>query len=253
MTSQRATKPAKRTSSRKKGQLLIPLTTHGGPRRGAGRKPKGERAMVSRLARPEITRHTPVHITLRLLPLVGSLRNSRTYREVQAALFEARARFGVRLVVQSTQGNHLHLICEAPSRRALARAMQGLCIRLAKALNGLLGRRGQVFADRYHMRVLTKPLQVRRALAYVLCNQRRHAAQRGCVLPGSWVDPCSSAMEFDGWQSRPMGDRGELPTVVPAESWLLRVGWRRHGLMAPSEVPGTLRERRSLSRSARAN
>jgi REP element-mobilizing transposase RayT len=179
---------------------------------------------------------------------VSSLRDSRIYREVQVALFEARARFGVRLVVQSTQRNHLHLICEAPSRRALARAMQGLCIRLAKALNRLLGRRGRVFVDRYHLRVLTKPLQVRRALAYVLLNQRRHAAQTGDILPASWVDPCSSAMEFDGWKERPMAAREGPPTVVPAESWLLRVGWRRHGLIALGEIPGACCEGRSLSR-----
>jgi hypothetical protein len=28
--------------------------------------------------------------------------------------------------------------------------------------------------------------------------------------------------------------------VAPARSWLLRVGWRRHGLLDPSEVPGLL-------------
>jgi REP element-mobilizing transposase RayT len=86
------------------------------------------------------------------------LRTPKAYRVIASALFIARARFGVRIVVQSTQRNHMHLIAEARDRRALARAMQGLCIRIARGLNRLWGRKGKVFADRYHARVLATPL-----------------------------------------------------------------------------------------------
>jgi hypothetical protein len=71
--------------------------------------------------------------------------------------------------------------------------MQGLKVRIAKALNKFWKRRGTVFSDRYHARILRTPREVRRALLYVLQNARRH----GMRLLG--VDPCSSGAWFDGW------------------------------------------------------
>lgn len=59
----------------------------------------------------------------------------------------ARAKFGARLVEFSVQGNHLHLIVEADDSASLSRAMQGLCIRIARALNALMRSAGAVFAD----------------------------------------------------------------------------------------------------------
>ena len=83
-------------------------------------------------------------------------------------------RFGFRLVEYSVQNDHLHLIAEAEDQRCLSRGMQGLLIRIAKALNRLWERRGQVFRDRYHCRVLRTWWQVRNALRYVLNDALRH-------------------------------------------------------------------------------
>jgi len=44
-------------------------------------------------------------------------------------------RFGYRLVHFSVQGNHIHLIVEAPDAVSLGRAMKGLEVRMARALN----------------------------------------------------------------------------------------------------------------------
>jgi hypothetical protein len=52
--------------------------------------------------------------------------------------------------------------------------MQGLAIRIAKGLNRLWGRKGKVFEDRFHERVLETPREVRTALAYLVHNARRH-------------------------------------------------------------------------------
>jgi len=242
----RPRRPRSKAKAPRKGDQLafhIPTHTHGGRRPGAGRPRKGKDAGVSHLQRPEVKPRTPVHVTLRLRPGLGALRTPKAYRVIASALFIARARFGVRIVVQSTQRNHMHLIAEARDRRALARAMQGLCIRIARGLNRLWGRKGKVFADRYHARVLATPLEVRRALAYVLLNQRRHAAQGGHRYPKHWVDPFSSGAQFDGWREpvprsvRPAGGLGP-PTVVRPRTWLLREGWRRRGRIALWEVPG---------------
>jgi putative transposase len=97
---------------------------------------------------------------------------------------------------------------EVPDNAALTRGMQGLCIRLAKALNTLLERRGPIFADHYHSHLLLTPTEVARALAYVRTNAEKHYGERG-------VDYFSS--DHAGWK--------EL--LADACSWLLTDGWRR--------------------------
>jgi len=62
------------------------------------------------------------------------------------------------------QDDHLHLIVEADDTRALGRGLRGLAIRVARAVNRALGRRGRVWGDRYHARALTTPREVRHCL-----------------------------------------------------------------------------------------
>ena len=116
----------------------------------------------------------------------------------------------------SVQGNHLHLVVEAPDEKALARGMQGLGVRIAKSLNRLMQRKGAVFADHYHSRILRSPTQVANAIAYVLMNFLHHfPAEARRFAPGG-RDRCSSA-----WR-----ERGRDSPVVAARTWLLSVGWR---------------------------
>jgi REP element-mobilizing transposase RayT len=153
-----------------------------------------------------------------------------------------------RIVHFSVQGRHIHLVCEAADRRALSRGIQGFKIRVAKAINAALDdRRGQVFADRYHERIITNPTQCRHSLAYVLNNQRHHACEGNASYPRNRVDPYSSSVLFDGWtvaRPRPWANApptktdGELPVAKP-QTWLLRGGWRRGGgAISPNVIPG---------------
>ena len=99
---------------------------------------------------------------------------------IEESLAEARDRFGLRVIEFSVLGDHLHpLLVEADSKEALSRGMKGLCVRLAKALNTVMSRRGSVFADHYHSRVLGSPTEVVKALAYVLGNAKHHYGQEG--------------------------------------------------------------------------
>ena len=151
---------------------------------------------------------------------------------------------GFRIIDWSIQGNHLHLIVEADSNAQLSRGMQGFCIRVAKGLNRLAGRKGTVFTERYYVRLLKTPAEVRNARAYVINNFRRHAAQAGHTVDRIWTDPYSSSAWFDGWRDLPRIvvrdariEREEPRPVVEPESWLLRVGWRRRGLVRVDEIP----------------
>ena len=86
---------------------------------------------------------------------------------------------------------------------------------------------GQV-PDRYHEHVLTTPREVRNVLAYVLKNWNRHAKAFTRML-----DELASGPWFDGWGEdfEVAGNALRDPPIVPAETWLLKVGWRRHGLV----------------------
>jgi REP element-mobilizing transposase RayT len=209
--------------------------THGGARKGAGRKPRGPRPGVSHHGRPEVTRHTPVHVTARVLPHVWNLRSGRSMRVLEAALDGAKSFRDFRVVHFSVQGNHIHLIVEADDNRALSEGMQGLSTRLAKNLNRMMGRHGKVFADRFHAHVLTTPAEVRNALAYVLLNHRSHLARSGERVGAGAPDRFSSAGAFDGW--RDAAPANEPQVTSPPRTWLLATGWRRRGLVSRTELP----------------
>ena len=189
---------------RRAAQPQLPF--HGGPRPGSGR-PRGNR--TSHAARPHFGKPTPVHVTLRLKQHVWNLRSRRSFQRIQGCFEKSRGRFGARLVEYSVQGNHLHLILEADDSGALSRGMQGLTIRIAKALNALMGRSGRVFDDHYFARLLRTPAELVRAIRYVLGNAARHFGSGG-------TDPFSS---------------GALPPetrlLAPPRGWLLRRGVRR--------------------------
>jgi len=148
---------------------------------------------------------------------VWNLRSRRCFSVIARAFAAVRARGGMRLVHFSVQGNHIHLLIEAANNDVLARGVQGLSIRIAKSLNRLMGRRGAVFEDHYHSRVLRTPTEAARALAYVLGNFDHHAAQWGRSVGDREADPFSSAAHR----------AAETPLVSEPRTWLLSVGWFR--------------------------
>ena len=143
----------------------------GGPRPGAGRPvSKRRNKIVLHRRRQCITRRTPAHVTLRVHRELVSLRTQGRAKVVRAAIAAVCARDGLRVIDWSIQGNHVHLVVEADDNAMLSRGMQGLCIRVARGLNRLAGRKGAVFTERYHLRLLCTPTEVRNARAYVLNN-----------------------------------------------------------------------------------
>jgi REP element-mobilizing transposase RayT len=169
---------------------------------------------------------------MRLRGGLPSLRRRDEHRAVVAAFAAGCERGGFRLVHYSVQANHLHLIVEGNGRKRLSRGLQGLAIRIARGLNRLWGRRGSVFGDRYHDHILRSPREVWSALRYVLCNARKHGGWSSRTRP----DPCSSSAWFDGWRGGAVDPVGDGP-IARARTWLLRKGWRRHGLLRVADVP----------------
>jgi REP element-mobilizing transposase RayT len=186
-----------------------------------------------------VKKKTALHVTVRLVREVRTLRRFKLAPAIRTAFLRTKKKDEFRLCQFSIQRDHLHLACEADSNQGLSRGMQGLGISFAKRVNRALGRKGQVLADRFHAVVVTSPRQMRNALCYIMNNARRHGERLEPTYGG--IDPFSSAWHFDGW-SHDRWRRGvhpprEEPCVVPATSWLLNEGWRKHGAIGVSEVP----------------
>ncbi len=210
---------------------------HGGPRPGAGRKAQ-PRARVLHRRRSPMPASCPILVTTRIRKGLPSLRSKRLVRELRRSFSCACDRGDFRLVHYSVQRDHVHMLVEASGRAAIGRGMKSINARLARAVNRVLGRSGSVVDGRYHAQVLHTPSEVRNALAYVLLNSRKHWRKRTGETPEPRLDPCSSGRGFDGWKGGLRGSRDGPRDVAEARTWLLRVGWRRHGPIDPADVPG---------------
>jgi len=123
------------------------------------------------------------------------------------------------------------MIVEAPDQVALGRAMKGLEVRMARALNKVMNRRGPVFADRYHAHLLLSPRETHQAIRYVLENWAVHAARENRPAPRG-IDPYCSASWTD-----------HLPPLVAQPGyWMLCVGIKlaKGGLDPPTGCFGAV-------------
>jgi putative transposase len=246
------------------GQVVMEWRTHGGRRKGAGRKASPDReGFAPHARRPEHDFRNPVHVTMRGASDCPSLRTQRALGVIHRQLARLLKRDGTfRVNHFSVQQNHLHMIVESDDRRALWRGVQWLAARIARAVNRIFGRRGSLWRDRYHRHDLSTAREVRNCLVYVLFNIRKHdplcpitKTPDGAAL----LDPCSSAAWFDGFEQRAgpllalvrsMLARYALltPPVSPPETWLATAGWRLLGAVRVTEGPRTPR-RPSLRRA----
>jgi putative transposase len=196
-------------------QLALEIPQWGGKRKRAGRKRQAERRRVSHKTRPRFDQTAAVLVTLRVASDVWNLRSRRCFRVIEDCFAGARARFGLRVIEFAVLGNHLHLLVEADSDLSLSRGMQGLSVRIARALNRVMQRRGRVFDDHYQARLLATPTKLVNAIAYVLGNHEHHYG------PSHGVDRYSSLA----------CNRERL--LCAAETWLIRTGWRRARVRSP--------------------
>jgi putative transposase len=121
----------------------------GGRRPGAGRKPKGDKPMVSHARRPKIQTGSRIEIRWQLDPEI-ELRGARA--ALASAMKAGSEGTGFKVARASLRGRVAEFRVSARDSERLARGMQGLAIRFARALNRVVGRKGRVFVDRYEVK-----------------------------------------------------------------------------------------------------
>jgi putative transposase len=120
----------------------------GGRRPGAGRKPKGDKPMVSHARRPKIRPGGRVSIRWQLDPEID-VKGARA--ALASALKAGSEATGFNVAKGTLRGRVAEFTVSARDSERLARGMQGLAIRFARALNRTTGRKGRVFTDRYEV------------------------------------------------------------------------------------------------------
>jgi len=177
-------------------------------------------------------------VTWKLELDLPNLRGPQTARPILDAIAAGKEREGFRVVHFVLEKRHLHLIVEADSAEALGKGLRSLGIRIARAINKALGRKGRVIRERYYSRALKTPTDTRNTLRYVVNNTRRHRSQRGEVVNRDWIDWLSSAEWFDGWRHGFRPPPEPWPVARPT-TWLLRTGWQKAGgPLDLNEIPG---------------
>ncbi len=238
--------PRKKVVPRKKGikpeQGSLPFRNWGGARKGSGKKLTAEKASVPHRPRPALSPHHPVHVTLRLAEGLPSLRQRKEIQVFRAVLVRMSEHLGFRVVLYSVQSNHIHLMIEIDAAEAFAKGMRSLLARLVAAYHRLWDCRGSLFPSRYHARDLVTPMEVRHAVLYILNNRYKHGSRTSKTL-----DPYASGAWFSGWrESFTIEGIDDIPLhVAEPRSWLLKVGWRRHGRIRLDESPRLDLQRRA--------
>ena len=213
-------------------QLELPLVfkNHGGKRKGAGRKPafaaNGNRVHGSHARRGRVTKAAPLHVSIKVVAGLPSLRDARLWGAVHGAIRGSRRGEEFRITAISVMSNHVHVVIEAANNGAFTAGLKSLNGRLARAVNRALGRRGRVVEPRSHVHALGTPTEYRNAVSYVLRNGERHGAWRPWGGTGApRPDPRSSAAWFPHWREKELAlQAGQMAAdaVDDTRSWMAR-------------------------------
>ena len=207
----------------------------GGRRTGAGR-PRSRDSLQWHHTRPDFKPSQPLHINVKLIKGLPTLRAKNKFKLIKRAILKARER-GLRIIHFSIQSNHLHLLIESENKRELGRGMQSFCISLAKSLNSFLKRQGKVFVERYHLHILKTPTQVRNALRYIFMNFAKHtrtphrfdAYSTLVCFPDKIKLGLARVNTYALFKSklRRQEYKEEMNLLLaPAKSWFLNYGWK---------------------------
>ena len=88
-------------------------------------------------------------------------------------LYEAKKRFGLRILNYMVTSNHIHLLVIDSGQGVIPKSMQLIAGRTAQAFNQRKGRKGAFWEDRYHATAIERGEHLMRCLVYIDLNMVR--------------------------------------------------------------------------------
>lgn len=149
--------------------------------KGAGRPAIHDRG-IRHIARDEIKRSTPLHLTIKINREKAGLKNKSVLKTLHDSIKKARL-IGLRIIHYTLEYDHVHLLVEADNNEILGRGMQSFGISFSKGINKIKKLKGQVFKTRYHFRKLKTPKEIKNAINYILGNALKHKKACSIVNP----------------------------------------------------------------------
>lgn len=113
------------------------------------------------------------HITHRCHKKEFLLKFARDRRRWRSWLFEAKKRFGLKILNYVVTSNHIHLLVVDSGPDVIAKSLQLIAGRTAQEFNQRKGRKGAYWEDRYHATAVERDEHMIRCLVYIDLNMVR--------------------------------------------------------------------------------
>jgi REP element-mobilizing transposase RayT len=114
-----------------------------------------------------------LHLTIKVRDNKADIQSKRILKALHYAIKRARLK-GLRVLHYTLEYNHVHLLVESVDNKILHKGMQAFGITIAKAINKIKKTKGTVYKNRYHLRLINSPKQLKNALHYIFSNGIKH-------------------------------------------------------------------------------
>ena len=121
----------------------------------------------------KLKKSSSLHLTIKVRDNKADIQNKRILKALHYAIKRARLK-ELKVIHYTLEYNHVHLLVESADNSVLHRGMQAFGITIAKAINKIKRTKGNVYKNRYHLRIINSPKQLKNVLHYIFCNGIKH-------------------------------------------------------------------------------
>lgn len=128
---------------------------------------------IRHVRRLRLKKASSLHLTIKVRENKADIQSKRILKALHHAIKRARLK-GLKVVHYTLEYNHLHLLVESVDNKTLHKGMQSFGITIAKAINKIKRTKGSVYKNRYHLKLISSPRQLRNVLHYIFNNGVKH-------------------------------------------------------------------------------
>lgn len=127
---------------------------------------------IRHVRRLKLKRPSSLHLTIKVREN-KDIQSKRILKALHHAIKRARLK-GLKVVHYTLEYNHVHLLVESVDNKILHKGMQAFGITITKAINKIKRTKGAVYKNRYHLRLINSPRQLKNVLHYIFTNGVKH-------------------------------------------------------------------------------